>query len=342
MFDTTTFATARRVCFFAHYDADGTVADYVLYYLDALRNAGFVVAVASTAVLDDASQGRLRAHCDALLMRTNIGLDFGGWQELCGLMPDIDPDWLLLCNDSVYGPINDLTAFIEKLTAQPADLYGIIGSIQGDRHAQSWFVLLRRSAVRSVPFRALMRERITAAMTKGAIIARFEVGLTADLERAGFVAHFAYDPDRDSAIQRRSPFNASQVLWRQLIERKMCPFVKIELLRDNPMLIADVGRWRDVVGERSPALVALIERDLARRPRRPAPTAMERVERTLHAPPSALNRLRPMLLVDFRLRVGHHLTAAKANAVGFGIAASIFRTVRAPINRLRRRPVALE
>lgn len=339
MFDPTVFASARRICFFAHYDADRAVADYVLHYLDALRNAGFVVAVASTATLDSASQGLLRAHCDALLMRHNVGLDFGGWQELHALLPDIDPDWLLLCNDSVYGPIHDLTGFIEKLTAPQADFYGIIGSIQGDRHAQSWFVLLRRSAVRSAPFRALMNERITAAMTKRAIIERFEVGLTADLERAGFVAHFAYDPDRDSAVQRQSPFNTAHVLWRQVIESGMCPFVKIELLRDNPMLIPDVSRWREVVGGRSPALVALIERDLARRPTRPALTPMERVQRTLHAPPSALNRLRPLLQADFRLSIGNHRIAAKANAVGFGLAAAIFRVVRAPINRLRRRPV---
>lgn len=338
MFDPSAFAAARRLCFFAHFDADGIVADYVLHYLDALRDAGFVVAVASTADLDEAWQTRLRRHCDALLMRPNVGLDFGGWQQLHRLMPDVDPEWLLLCNDSVYGPIDDLTDFLDRLTTPEADLYGIVGSIQGDRHAQSWFVLLRRSAIRSDPFRALMREPISDAMTKSAIIERFEIGLTADLERAGLVAHFAYDPDRDSAIQRQSPFNTAHVLWRQLIESGMCPFIKIELLRDNPMLIPDAMHWRDVVACRSPALVALIERDLARRPRRPATTRTERIERTLRAPPSALNRLRPMLQADFRLSTTGHRVAAKANAAAFRAAASIFRIVRAPINRLRRRP----
>jgi hypothetical protein len=49
-----------------------------------------------------------------------------------------------------------------------------------------------------------------------------------------------------------------------LVERCHCPFIKIELLRDNPSQIDDVFLWEHTVGENSSFDTALIEKHLKR------------------------------------------------------------------------------
>lgn len=39
--------------------------------------------------------------------------------------------------------------------------------------------------------------------------------------------------------------NATHFYWDQLIARLRCPFVKRQLIRDNPMKLASAGYWKD-------------------------------------------------------------------------------------------------
>ena len=54
------------------------------------------------------------------------------------------------------------------------------------------------------------------------------------------------------------------MLWKELVEVVGIPFIKVELLRDNPHSISDVMAWRSVVHARSPELIPMIERHLSR------------------------------------------------------------------------------
>ena len=61
----------------------------------------------------------------------------------------------------------------------------------------------------------------------------------------------------------RTPLNPTSDLWRQLLAARF-PFIKRELLRDNPTRVPDVVEWRDVVAEIAETSLAPIERDLQR------------------------------------------------------------------------------
>jgi hypothetical protein len=47
-------------------------------------------------------------------------------------------------------------------------------------------------------------------------------------------------------VARRIPLNPTADLWRQLLTTGF-PFIKRELLRDNPTRVEDVGDWEEVV-----------------------------------------------------------------------------------------------
>jgi hypothetical protein len=269
---------ARRLCFFAHYHPCAIVADYVLAYLRELKRAGFTVVVLSTAALSDPERAKLRGACAMLIERDNVGLDFGGWIEAFARFSPIEAELLLLANDSVYGPLHDLSAFIDRLTAVPADFYGAVESWEGGPHLQSWFLLLRPTAYRSRAFVELMTRPVPADLPKIDIIHRYEMALLERLTEEGLRHHAAFSPARGGALAQRQTYNPSQLLWHQLVTRNRIPFIKIELLRDNPRYLDGLQRWRRLA---PPESVAMYEDDLAMRSARPFTDRAARWERSL-------------------------------------------------------------
>lgn len=255
---------APRVCFFAHYHPHGIVAPHVLAYLAALQKEGFSTVVLSTADLSESEKEKFTPFCAAVIMRANSGLDFGGWIEAFARFSPLEAEFLLLANDSVYAPIGDFPTFFAKLTSVDADFYGAVESLEHQRHLQSWFVLLRPDAYRSDAFRRLMLTPIPADMPKHQIITDYEIGLTVKLNKAGLRHHAFYSPRRSGWLARNRPFNACQMIWRQLVEDGL-PFIKVDLLRDNPVRAPDIEQWREVVSAHAPSMVPLIADDIERR-----------------------------------------------------------------------------
>ena len=260
-----TIVSARRVCFFAHFHHLGRAADHVLYYLDGLRDAGFTTVVLSTATMDEEQASILRAHCAQLIFRDNVGLDFGGWAEAWQRYSGLTADLLLLTNDSVYGPVDNLARFIERLTATEADFYGAVESLTFEPHLQSWFLLLRPDAFRSDAFAKLMARMSKATRDKWDIIMDLELGFTRKMVEGGLRYHAAFRASRDTRLGTRFPCNPGHLLWRSLIERFGVPFVKIQLLRENPVSVLDTNEIVSVVQTRNPVLAAMIKTDINER-----------------------------------------------------------------------------
>lgn len=274
MIDTARIRAAARLCFFAHYHPHDIVEAYVVRYVASLRDAGFTVVVLSTAALPDAECDKLRAVGAEVVLRENRGLDFGGWIDACIRFFPIEAELLMFANDSVYGPIGDLGAFIDELTAQDADFYGAVESVEITPHLQSWFLLFRPAAYRSAAFREMMCRPMPEMESKWALILRYEVGLTGALTAAGLRYRAAFTMAGRQGLARRHPYNPGHLLWRDVIERGV-PFLKVELLRLNPARILDTADWREVVRARSPELEGMIDTDLARRGVSPPPDILE-------------------------------------------------------------------
>lgn len=263
--------SASRLCLFAHFDEDDVIADHVIYYLSALKASGFMVLVASTAALDHEQAAKLRSHCDGVELRANVGLDFASWKHLIAKLDLSRTQQLLLCNDSVYGPLTDLTEYLAKLTRRDADFYGVCASIMHEYHLQSWFILFNPRAFNSRAFFDFFGDRSVPSSKRDIIIGN-EVRLTKVLVDAGLRYVCAYDPLADGFISRHVPINAAHQLWRQLVETNQVPFIKIDLMRDNPLAIADVAGRRLVVAPVSKFLDEAIEHDLRRRKKRAGPS----------------------------------------------------------------------
>ena len=272
-------ALGPKVVLFVHFDFNGGLRDYVMTYLRSLQAAGLdVVFVTNSGKLRPEAMERLKGVCAGILIRRNIGYDFGAWQD--GLsqlaLPRPGTQMILLANDSVYGPLRPLTAVLDQVDFAQADMWGLTESWQTRFHLQSYFIAAGRAAIQSQAWRDFWSS-VRPVPSKHYIVKTFEVGLTQSMLRAGlrckaiwpyatlandldeslFVRTGRNEPElidpaiafrrfhaqhiRNSSMQR-TPLNPTSDLWRQLLDAKY-PFIKRELLRSNPSQVQDVADW---------------------------------------------------------------------------------------------------
>jgi lipopolysaccharide biosynthesis protein len=250
-------------CFFAHFDKDGIVDDYVLHYLKRINQQNFRVVFVSTANLPASEVARVRPHCFDVILRGNAGLDFGSWAAAFAKHNAAIGGRLLLANDSVYGPIGSLAAALHRLTSRPADFYGFVESIEVAPHLQSWFLLFEQRVVRHTAFTAMLA-RPYSAMSKREIILQGEVDLSRFLRNAGFSYTALYQSSQATLFERSLLGNPTHFLWRELLFEQRIPFLKVELLRDNPLGLEDSDAILSAVSRLDPPFAGVIRRHLSR------------------------------------------------------------------------------
>lgn len=268
----------KRLCVFAHFDCEDVIDDYVLNYLHELYELGVETIFCTTCVgLSDEQIFRIKPLCSLIILRQNIGYDFASYREGLLAAGDLSSySEVIIANDSVYGPVFDLSQVFDEMADADADFWGITDSHEFRRHLQSYFVVFRKSVVASSAFNEFW-SGLANHVRKKVLILNCEIGLSDTLVGAGFRMAALCEYDRiysedpsiretfRSRLRGGRHLNTSHHLWQRLIERYYCPFIKVELLRDDPegMVRSDHG-WVSVLSENSDYDLSLIERHLAR------------------------------------------------------------------------------
>ncbi|MDO9710898.1 rhamnan synthesis F family protein [Paracraurococcus lichenis] len=294
-----------RVVVFCHYDPAGRLAEHARRYLEALLAAGLsVVFVSNAGRLEAAAIDWLRPRCARVIIRRNIGFDFGAWRDAIALaeLPAAGTRLLVLANDSVYGPLRPLAPLLERMDFEAADVWAMTDSWQLRFHLQSYLVAFGPAALRHPVFGQFWAG-VRDLRSKAAVVRRYEVGMTQTLLAAGLrcgalwpyvetLAAFhagaeeAAAPLSDSpllgavrqaarqrilgAATQRVPMNPTAELWRPLLQAGF-PFLKRELLRRNPSRIPDLAAWIELARAVSPGDTEVILRDLRSSLRQTAP-----------------------------------------------------------------------
>jgi len=184
------FRLASRVAIFIHFDRRGAVRADVLNYVSALHALGLsVVFVTNSGRLRPEAMAALQPLCAAVIVRRNVGYDFGAMREAierAGL-PRADTEMVLLVNDSVYGLLQPLGPIMERFDFAQADLWGLTESWQTRYHLQSYFVAFGRPALTSRTW-AEFWQSVRPVSSKWWVILHYEVGLTQRFLRVGLRA----------------------------------------------------------------------------------------------------------------------------------------------------------
>ncbi len=270
-----------RACYFSHFDPAGVVDPYVLRYLDALLKIGFSIVFISTChSLQKSSLEQLLSRCHKVVLRKNLGFDFGSWCLGLKESPIQNEGCVLFANDSVFGPLFDLEEVMVRWNESGADIFGITDSFEIEHHIQSYFLLCGAHFCRSEAFRNFWRSFLFTT-DKLQIIYQYEIGFSAIARNAGFKlgAYCSYEelyrkaengedlemlPSELSRIFKMKNVNPTHFFWKPLLRQLSCPFIKRDLLAKNPVQIAGIGAWHAVIGDISPYPVEVIKKYLER------------------------------------------------------------------------------
>ena len=271
---------SRDLLILVHHDPDGCFDTHVLAAIDVYRAADIEVEVVTSGI-DADGRSRLAAREVPVHQRSvNDGLrDFGAWRlalDHLGEEGVAGYERIILANDSAYFPVIDPSAFFAALRDADTDLWSATDSFSGGRyHLQSYFLALRPAALAVIApeLRRLAAEHPDP--TKLALIQYFEIGLSqfaaargltlgafssvADLTRPQPAVR---PPDeRPLAHLTVTVTNLTHHFWRHALGEGL-PFLKVELLRDNPLDV-DIDGWQELVTGGT-CTVAHIEAHLAR------------------------------------------------------------------------------
>ncbi len=251
-----------RTCLFAHFDPGGRIAPHVLHYLRQLSLCGFSTHVAMSGVehAHDADRAALARLGAVPHPRPNRGLDFGAWQDLLERGCADGAGTILLANDSVFGPLAPLPPIVDAMEQAAPDVWGMVESREGGWHLQSWFLCLSAQALAAPAVARVLRQPFRE-MGKAEIVLHGELGLGAAIRAEGLRwAARAGPPAR--RLRRLVPGNPMHLDFLSVARDGSVPFVKVELLRDNPAAVRWAGAWREAVASSPIFPTAWIDRHL--------------------------------------------------------------------------------
>ncbi|MBF0360983.1 MAG: hypothetical protein HQK49_08225 [Oligoflexia bacterium] len=264
------------VCLYAHFDPNAQIDDYVVRHLKALQKLDFAIIFSTTMSTSaaDSEIDKIRPYCAHIILRKNIGIDFGSWKSALHLLETRYGQYLknkcqyiLLANDSVYGPLFDMSSMISemraKLESKEVDLFGLTDSSERKYHLQSYFLLFSDRVIKSKCWSKFWNN-IKFYQDKQLIINKSEVGLSRAMLKGGFKlrAYFPYKKIAEQILRLPHhrfkliidfiPPNPSVWFWDVLIKYFDFPFLKRELFLNPPITIRTVkdlhdNSWKDVL-----------------------------------------------------------------------------------------------
>ncbi len=146
----------RRICLFAGFDNDNIIQDYVVYMIKELAKISDVYYMGngrfSPEELFKIAPSTKMFYSQPLPMK-----DFGAWRyliEKLGWEKLEQYDELILCNDSVYGPLYDLEEFFHFMERRGYDFWSVTSDYEQNFHLHSYCMAFSQDVVKNAKFHA--------------------------------------------------------------------------------------------------------------------------------------------------------------------------------------------
>lgn len=227
----------EEICLFVAFAPDGVLPPLIIAQIATLRNNGLRVVLCVNVLNPDAPTDPGLVHqADDVLLRENVGYDFGAWADILRSRPILWRAGLLLfANDSMFMLTDGIPSLLGRIRCSAGDFIALTDCRMHHRHVQSYFFAYRRAALAAEPVQAFW-QKVEILTDKQEVINRYELALL-DLaeQKAGLCVDILYPLAELLGMDRRRLIGISPThhLWRQLLLRGF-PFVKFELLREPP------------------------------------------------------------------------------------------------------------
>jgi len=104
--------------------------------------------VSTSSQISDQEIEKIRNLCSLIIIRKDIGRDFGSWKIAVEKIKDLSLyTQVILTNDSVYGPMFDFSKIFKEMEERNPDMWGITNSLTIDNHIQSYFMVFNKKMI---------------------------------------------------------------------------------------------------------------------------------------------------------------------------------------------------
>lgn len=160
-----------------------------------LAAAGYAPLVVSNAPISPQDHPQLSEVVWRYVMRPNFGYDFGGYRDglTCLEQWGVEPEEVLILNDSVWFPVVPKSDILQMLSSHPAEVVGTILRTRGTvQFLESYLYRLNRKALTHPDFKTFWAKlRLTS--NKYHVIRRGERGFSEAMRAAGLQVAGIYD-----------------------------------------------------------------------------------------------------------------------------------------------------
>lgn len=210
----------------------GRLKPHVLPYMKQLSGAGLKILLVVIADRPLELRDIERKGADGIIVRDNVGYDFGAWAHAFQLCPALyGAHLLVMTNDSVI-PTADTTVFremMERVRSCPSDIAALTASHEYGWHVQSYFLGFKPKALSSWAFQHFMRD-MPLIDDKDQVIRKYEVPFASRMQASGLSVEALFSGSFSA--------NPTFFSWRELIEQGF-PFIKLLMLRKQFSAVTD-------------------------------------------------------------------------------------------------------
>lgn len=230
--------SCNRLGIYTIYDKDGIVDEYILYFLRALTQwTSRMIVVVNGTVNPEGSEALKQLGCE-VVCRENSGFDAWGVKtglEYVGFDQLHCYDEVIISNNTLLGPVCDLTPMFEAMSARPVDFWGL-ASHEGmpdfdpfncnpygyiPEHVQSYFYAVRKRLLGAEAFRKFWEE-LPELRDYNAAVGLYETVMTRFFADVGF----RWDCYMDRSEYYGMTDNPLIAMPMEAIRDWKCPFFK--------------------------------------------------------------------------------------------------------------------
>ena len=258
----------KRLTLFSFYDPSNTVDLYVVHYLLELSKVSDII-FSSDCVLNNKELKKVKSITPHIVNTKHGEYDFGShkrsleYAKSLGILKAYD--WLILANDSCFGPFTELLPIFQKMESRKLDFWGFThNTVDRTPHIQSYFVSLKKEVIKSKIFTSHLNSIEREDIRKN-VVFKYEHGLTKKLKDANFI-YQCYFPETSSSFIYDPAKN-----WDLMIERGF-PFLKRTLFTRNQYGLKNLERYPSVISKHYPDYdISLIRKNLKKYNYPPSP-----------------------------------------------------------------------
>lgn len=232
----------NRLIIFASYDQDSIIDESLVFLVKNLSTVGDVIFI-----MDNNVNYNELLKIDKFVFHTITGrhgeYDFGSYKR--GLLYALEKkilgnyDYVIFCNDSVYGPFYPLKNIFDRMESQLPDVWGFTkNTITEIDHLQSYFLAFSKKIIGNPEIQDFFR-KITRLKSKKEIVHNYEYGISKLILDLGFKLNSFYSWDENFI------YDPSKKYFLEMI-KKGFPFLKKSLLRENVYKVPYLYKYLEI------------------------------------------------------------------------------------------------